>query len=143
MQITGKAFIFSRSYRLQRHVVFWIVHVLIWAAFWTLTFPSFSTNLLRMLLWAPVKILYCYPFMYFIIPRFLFKEKYLPFATIILAWGVAGWLLNFLAMAYWIMPMMDTLGRPMNITPWNATSYLCLTTAAASTVVVKVCIYWV
>lgn len=143
MQLTGKDFIFSPSYRLQRHVVFWIVYVLIWAAFWTLNFSTFGMNLLTMLLWVPIKILYCYPFMYFVIPRVLFKEKYLPFAMVILAWGVAGWLLNFLAMAYWIIPMMHTLGRTMDIPAWNPTTYLCLTTGAAGTVVIKVCIYWV
>ncbi len=143
MPLTSKDILFSPSYRIHRHVIFWVLEILIWAGFWTMSFATYWDNIVLMILWVPVKILYSYPFMYLVIPRCLFKEKYLQFATVILSWGVAGWFLNYLAISYWISPMMHAAGKTMNINPWNATTYLCLTTGAAGTIVIKMCKFWV
>ena len=142
--ITTNQFVFSPHYRVPRHLLYWTVYSFIWGGFWTLSMNTYWYNVFITVLWIPVKILYCYPFMYFIIPNVLFKEKYKVFALIVVAWGIAGWYLNYAFQAFAFLPFLELVyGHDITGNPWNVATYLCLTTAAAGTTIIKVSKYWI
>ncbi|HUS03322.1 MAG TPA: sensor histidine kinase [Chitinophagaceae bacterium] len=138
-------FIFSARYRAVRHIVYWLCYLFIWAIFWSIFFKSYWLSIFITMFWLPVKIIYSYPLIYYVIPNFLFKARYVSFVAIIIAWGVAGWFINFLTMAYIIFPVQrQFLG--WNVFPadaWQPASYLCLLTAAAGVVIIKLFGHWV
>ncbi len=137
-------FIFSPRYRVLRHVVYWVVYIFIWATFWTLSYPGYWHHVINNIIWVPFKIFYCYPFMYLVIPRTIFKEKYLSFAALVVAWGIAGWFLNYIFMSYVFIPAQGLLGYDTSLwKPWNAAMYLCLAFAAAGATIIKIFKYWV
>lgn len=95
--------------------------------------------------WLPVKIIYSYPLIYYVIPNFLFKARYLSFVAMIVTWGVAGWFVNFLTMAYIIFPVQrQFLGWNVSLADaWQPATYLCLLTAAAGVVIIKLFEHWI
>lgn len=141
--MTVHEFVFSKRRRPLRHVVYWSVYIFLWACFWTLTLPGYWHNVTNNLIWVPLKILYCYPFMYFVIPRTIFKEKYLQFALVVVLWGIAGWYLNYAFLKYAFIPMQSLMGYNVSgWSPWNSAMYLCLCSAAAGTTIIKLSKYW-
>jgi len=143
--IEFNAFIFSNRYRVLRHIIYWVVYLLIWSIFWNLFFPTYWISVFITFLWLPVKIIYSYPLVYYVIPKFLLKGKYIEFIAIIFTWGVAGWFINFLTMAYIIFPVQHVyLGWEVNIeNAWMPATYLCLLTATAGVVIVKLFKHWI
>jgi len=137
-------FLFSSQYRIWRHVVFWIVHTIIVAFLWhSHVGPDFLRSLFRGSLWLPVRMLYCYPLMYWVLPQFLLKGKYTQFAFIILLWALAGWFLNYLFRAFIFIPMHDYFGvTQVNRDPWGANSFLVLTTTAGITCGIVLFEHW-
>ena len=92
-------FIFSSKYRLWRHILFWFVFTL----FTSLIYVNYSRGMWSLqrqmftgTLWLPARILYCYPLMYWVIPKYLLKGKYVQFAIIIVIWFIGGWFFNYL-----------------------------------------------
>ena len=137
-------FFFSPRYRVMRHVLYWSIHTLIWASFWTLTRNSVWRNTFHQLLWVPVYILYCYPLMYWVIPKILLKGRYILFGAIILLWGVAGWYINYLFRTYIFIPVQEAMGyKDITRGGWVPGSYLCLTTTAACSSIIILFKYWV
>ena len=139
-------FIFSPRYRIWRHVAFWVV----FSFFWALIYVDYSQglwSLQRQLLlnaiWMPGRILYCYPLLYWVIPQYLLKEKYLKFGAIILLWFLGGWLFNYFYRAYFSIPLQEAL-HFSNILkdPWMPGSFLLLTTAAGTTSMIVLFKYW-
>jgi two-component system, LytTR family, sensor histidine kinase AlgZ len=125
-------FLFSSKYRLWRHIAFWAVYTVIVAFTWQNAGKSFGQNLVNGLLWLPVRIAYSYPLMYWLLPQFLLKGKYTQFAIIILCWAVAGLFLNYFFRLYIFIPLQDQLHvNNVNRNPWEANSFLVLTTTAA------------
>jgi sensor histidine kinase YesM len=115
--------LFAAKYRVLRHTAFWLSHVV----FSLLVFNSFdlSKNLLAEVVWLPVRMLYCYTLIYWFLPKFLLKERYLAFGLIIIFWFIAGWFLNGLFRAYVFIPLQDALGfKKINRNPWQAGTYL-------------------
>ena len=95
------------------------------------------------LLWLPVRILYCYPLMYWVLPKFLLKEKYIQFALIISLWAIAGWFLNYLFRAFIFIPFQEYLNlSSINKDPGNTNSFLVLTTTAGVTSVIVLFKHW-
>ncbi len=139
------AFIFSNRYRILRHIIYWVTYLLIWAIFWNLFFPTYWASVFITFFWLPVKIMYSYPLAYYIIPKFLLKSRYLAFIAIVFAWGVAGWFINFLTMAYIIFPVQRAyLGWEPDIkNAWMPATYLCLLTATAGVVIIKLFKHWI
>ena len=88
-------FLFSPQYRIWRHVVFWVVYTVVVALIWKTPGRDFGRNLFQGFLWLPVRMLYCYPLIYWILPQFLLKGKYIQFAFVILGWALTGWFLNY------------------------------------------------
>ncbi len=88
-------FVFSSKYRVWRHVFFWVLQGLLVALAWaTGPYPLWQC-LLASLVWLPVYLVYCYPFMYWVIPKVLLKGRYIQFGAIILFWILAGWFVNY------------------------------------------------
>ncbi|MEJ1242067.1 histidine kinase [Chryseolinea sp. T2] len=139
-------FVFSPRYRITRHVVYWTFHVTIWAVFWTImnTAPvTFWRYVFNMILWVPIFILFGYPLAYWAVPRLLFKGKVVQFFLIVLAWGAVGLLINGGYRTYIYVPIQIMLGFEfIPAKGFQPHSYLCMTTSAASPMIVKFFKLW-
>lgn len=137
-------FIFSPKYRVPRHVVYWTVHIIIWAVFWNVMFYTFWRHIFHMLVWLPVFILYSYPLIYWVIPKFLFKGKYNQFAFIILVWGIAGLFINAWFREFFFIPIQEYVGfDSIYKVIWDPATHLCMTITAAEGVILKITQSWV
>lgn len=104
---------------------------------------SLQRQLFLGLLWMPARIIYTYPLMYWVIPRFLLRAKYIQFGTIIFIWLIAGWYFNYLYRAYYFIPIQEKLHFTNIIKdPWMPGSLLLLTTAAGLACIIKLFKYW-
>ena len=138
------AFVFSAKYRVLRHVVFWFVYVIIFTILWEGLRGTLSKKFFVHAFWVPVNILYCYPVMYWLLPKYLLKGKYAQFTIIMLLWAIAGWYLNALFRAFIFIPLQEFINFiPIGTNPWQPGSYLamCTTTGIASMIVLFK--YWV
>jgi len=137
-------FIFSSRYRIGRHIVYWLFHIAIWAAFWVVMgAPSYGRQLFNMALWVPGFIFFSYPLVYGAIPHLLLKEKIVEFFLLTLAWGAAGLYIDIAYRNYIFIPVQEAMGLE-NILPRGplASCYLCMTTSAASPMIIKFFKQW-
>jgi len=138
-------FIFSSRYRVWRHVFYWSFHAAIWAAFWVVMgVPlSYGRQLLNMIMWVPAFILFGYPLVYGAIPHLLLKGKVLQFFFLTLAWGVVGLFIDAGYRSYVLIPAQEAMGLD-NILPRGplAFCFLCMTTSAASPMIIKFFKLW-
>jgi two-component system, LytTR family, sensor histidine kinase AlgZ len=104
------AFVFSSKYRLWRHILFWLLQTVLIALSWKGFSKVFPQTLLVMSTWIPVSILFCYPFMYWVIPQFLLKEKYVGFGAMVLIWLTTGLLINYYFRLYVFIPLRNVMG---------------------------------
>jgi two-component system, LytTR family, sensor histidine kinase AlgZ len=106
------SFLFSSKYRVWRHISFWVLQGLLIAFAWaTGPYPLWQC-LLASLVWLPVYMAYCYPFIYGVLPRVLLKGRYVQFGVIALLWGLAGWFVNYYFRLYIWIPLQDIFGFP-------------------------------
>ncbi|HEY5967322.1 MAG TPA: histidine kinase [Chitinophagaceae bacterium] len=138
-------FIFSPRYRVWRHVFYWSFHTAIWAAFWVVMgVPlSYGRQLLNMIMWVPAFILFGYPLVYGAIPHLLLKGKVLAFFFLTLAWGAVGLFIDAGYRSYVLIPAQEAMGLD-NILPRGplAFCFLCMTTSAASPMIIKFFKLW-
>lgn len=138
-------FIFSSRYRIWRHVIYWALHIVIWAAFWVVIGSpgSYGRYLFNMALWVPGFIFFSYPLVYGAIPHLLLKGKVLEFFLIVLAWGAAGLYIDVAYRNYIYIPVQEAMGLD-NILPRGPIPfcYLCMTTSAASPMIIKFYKLW-
>ncbi len=138
--------IFSPRYRVWRHVLYWFIHINLWTIFWLIMSPvdtSYARTLFNMFLWVPVFILFSYPFVYWAIPHLLLNGKVVQFFLLILAWGVVGLYINSGFRTYLYVPLQEALG--FDFIPRKGPqphSYLCMTTSAASPMIIKFFKLW-
>lgn len=143
-------FIFSKSYRLQRHLLYWPVHVVLWGCFWgiwehwTTNDMDIQHNILRMLLSIPAFILFLFPIIYWMIPRLLMKAKYVQFILAAIIWGLAGIYLNAWYRQYVFIPLQDLLGfNEVYRDAKNIANYFCMTTTAAEAAILSLFKQWI
>ena len=89
-------------------------------------------------------MLYSYPLIYWVLPKYLLKGRYSTFAFIILLWAVGGYFLNYLFRAFIFIPLETVL--PFNTVdrnPWQPNSFLVLTTTAAIVCIIFLFKHWV
>jgi two-component system, LytTR family, sensor histidine kinase AlgZ len=123
--------LFSPKYRVWRHLIFWVVHTVLVAFVWQSTGRSVARSIYQGLFWVPVRMLYCYPLIYWVLPRYLLKGRYVAFTLIILLWGVGGYFLNYSFRTYIFIPVQEALHfDPIDRNPWSPSSFLVLTTTA-------------
>lgn len=119
------AFIFSRgrAQTIKRHFVFWVAGYLLAA----LTYPPhgafgpgngvdvdgvikyYEMVLIRSFFHLLCQMLFCYPFLYFLIPVFLWKRRYLQFAGMLLLLLAITSFLRFVLFAFIYNPIMRGL----------------------------------
>jgi len=138
-------FIFSPRYRVWRHIIYWSFHVSVWAAFWVIIgVPlSYGRQLLNMVMWVPAFILFGYPLVYGAIPHLLLKGRLWQFFLVVLGWGFAGLYIDTGYRHYVLIPAQEAMGLT-NILPRGplAFCYLCMTTSAASPMIIKFFKLW-
>jgi len=143
--IPYNSFIFSPRYRVWRHVFYWSFHTAIWAAFWVVMgVPlSYGRQLLNMIMWVPAFILFGYPLVYGAIPHLLLKGKVVAFFFLTLAWGAVGLFIDAGYRSYVLIPAQEAMGLD-NILPRGplAFCFLCMTTSAASPMIIKFFKLW-
>jgi len=136
-------FLFSSQYRIWRHVMFWVVYTVVVALIWQVPGKSFGRVLFQGLLWLPIRMLYCYPLIYWVLPQFLLKGKYIQFAFVIIGSAFAGWLLNYLFRSFIFIPIQEYLSLDnINKNRWESNSFLVLTTTAGVTSVIVLFKHW-
>lgn len=138
-------FIFSPRYRIPRHVVYWSVHLTLWATFWMIMDSpySFGRTLFHQMLWLPVFICYSYPLVYWAVPRLLLEGKVLPFFFLILAWGAAGLYINFAFRTYVFVPLQTAIGfENVSLRGMRVHSYMCMIISTASPTIIKLFKLW-
>lgn len=138
--------IFSPRYRVWRHILYWFIQINLWTIFWLIMSPldtSYPRTLFNMLLWVPVFILFSYPLVYWAIPQLLLNGKIVQFFLLILAWGVVGLFLNAGFRTYLYVPLQEVLGFAyVPQKGFQPHSYLCMTTSAASPMIIKFFKLW-
>jgi hypothetical protein len=136
--------LFSPKYRVWRHVAFWTIHTAMVAFVWQSTGRSMERNIHQGLFWIPVRMLYCYPLIYWVLPQYLLKGRYVTFTIIILLWAVGGYFLNYLFRAFIFIPLLENLMRweDINKDPWNPNSFLVLTTTAGIVCMIFLFKHW-
>ncbi len=138
-------FIFSPRYRVLRHVMYWTFHICVWAAFWKIMGVqlSYARNLLNMLMWVPAFILFGYPLVYYAIPQLLLKGKIVQFFLLTLAWGGVGLFIDMGYRGYVLIPLQEAMGLKNIISRGPlAFCFLCMTTSAASPMIIKFFKLW-
>ena len=128
--MTANDFIFSRKYRLRRHISYWLCYYLLWTCYWTLVGSTFAENLLRLLVWMPVFFIYSYPIAYVVVPKLLLKDKFPLFILSVIAWGIFGWYFNIFFRQYVFFPFCDWFKIWHDPYVRNPVSFLCMTTTA-------------
>jgi len=118
-------FIYSRgrTQTIKRHLVFWVACYLVSA----LTYPPhgafgpsngvdvdgvtkyYEMVLIRSFFHLLCQMLFCYPFLYFLVPVFLWKRKYLQFAGMLLLLLAIVSFLRFVLFAFIYNPIMQGL----------------------------------
>ncbi len=138
------AFIFSNKLRLWRHIIFWITHIIIFSFLFKVPLQSIGNMLILSTLWVPVFVLYTYPIMYWMLPFYLLKEKYLQFSILLLAWAVAGYFLNYIFRVNVLFPFSDLLHyKTNNKNPWAVNSYLSMNVMAGFGCMIILFKYWI
>ena len=137
-------FVFSRKYRVWRHIVFWVFQVVVFSFVWKSLNYSISRTLFQGILWVPVNMLFSYPLIYGVLPHYLLKGKYIQVGAILLLWAIAGFFLNYLFRAYIFIPIQEQIGfNRIARDPWAHGSYLKMTTTAGIACMIVLFKYWV
>lgn len=104
---------------------------------------SYGRQLLNMVMWVPAFILFGYPLVYGAIPHLLLKGRVWQFFLFVLLWGVVGLYIDAGYRSYVLIPAQEAMGLD-NILPRGplAFCYLCMTTSAASPMIIKFFKLW-
>jgi len=95
--MTVNPLIFSNNprYRIARHSLFWLLWILYYtifsALYWKDQFPfnkRFFSSLVEVSLSTPLDMLFCYSIIYFLLPKFLFRGRYLQMILVWLLFSV-------------------------------------------------------
>ena len=141
----GNEFIFSPRHKLQRHLLYWVFHTIVWFVFWHVMLPTISIGqlLFNLLLWLPVLILLSYVLAYGTIPRLLLKGKVWQSVLLILAWGFAAIYINYGYRIYLFVPLQEAMGfQAVYYDAHQPYSYLCVYTSSASPMIIRFFKLW-
>jgi two-component system, LytTR family, sensor histidine kinase AlgZ len=143
-------FVFSDKYRLLRHALFWLVHILVFSFLYKVPHQSWWIQHAQSAIWAVAFIIYSYPIMYFFIPRLLLKEKVVSFMTVLVVWGIAGYFFNYLYRKYVFFSLADLLNANMGLplaysssSPWAPAGFIVMNLMAGYGSMIVFFKYWV
>lgn len=97
--------IFERRYRWLRHILFWIMYFVVFSVITLSDVPNLRESFKTCLVFFPVNLIYAYAVIYWLVPAFLIKEKYLAFFGFYCCCCVVGMILNFLTRYYILIPL--------------------------------------
>jgi hypothetical protein len=125
-----------------RHTAFWIAQVVLFA-FSAIGKQALLMQLFTTALWLPLRMLYTYPLVYWVLPKYLLKEKYAKFSLIILVWIVAGWIFNYLYRFYFFIPVQEYYGVNNIVKDaWSPGSFFMTTTTAGCACIIVLYKHW-
>ncbi len=126
--------------------MFWFLYLVTLTLFSLSNQANFQEALVAAAIYLPVHLIYTYTIIYWLVPRFLIKEKYGRFFLLYCCWCVAGLLLNFLYRYYIILPLREgRTGPPPNSDFRNVFaifSFIVMNTVAMFGVFIKLFKYW-
>lgn len=128
-----------------RHVAFWVVNVLFFSTIWTFQGErsGFGQNVFTASLWIPMRMLFCYPLIYWALPEYLLKEKYLQFGALVFIGLIAGLFLSYLFRAYVFIPLQGFLQvENFSRNAWASGGYLSCVITAVSGGIISLFQHW-
>lgn len=95
MTVNSLVFSNNRKYRIARHSVFWLLWILYYTVFsvvyWQNEYPlnqTFFASLAEVSLSTPMDIIFCYSIIYFLLPQYLFRGRYIKMMLLWLLFSV-------------------------------------------------------
>src|ERR1700716_2720295 len=119
MNIYPLVFSNNPKYRLTRHVLFWMLWILYYTVefilYWSGKYPFykvFFTGLTEVTVSTIIDIVFCYSIIYFLLPQFLFKGRYISMVFLWLLFSFI-YLVSFRLFSVYISPpIRDLFGMP-------------------------------
>lgn len=102
-----RTIIFEPRYRWLRHILFWTQYFIVFSIITLSDVPDLRVSFETCLVFFPVNLLYAYAVIYWLVPAFLIKEKYLSFAGFYCLCCIIGMILNFLVRHYVLIPLRE------------------------------------
>ncbi len=127
MNISPLVFSNNSRYRIARHSLFWLCWILYYTIFTTLEWGagnhplihSFFSALLETTISTPMDMIYCYSIIYFLLPVFLFKGKYMQMVFLWLLFSIL-FIVTFHLYAIYLLPYIrQACGMPMPVISHN------------------------
>ena len=97
--------IFERRYRLLRHILFWMVYLVVFSSLSASDLGKFVLGFYTTGIYLPEHLIYTYFILYWLVPRFMMKGKYGQFFVFYFAWAIVGLFLNFGYRYYILIPL--------------------------------------
>jgi sensor histidine kinase YesM len=144
----GKNIIFAKRYRILRHVLFWLVYLVVFTLFTTNETTGFLDGLTTTLLFTPMNMVYVYVLAYWLVPAYLISEKYIRFFCLYCLWVFVGLILNFLFRYYILIPLRTGIpGPPLALNQayhqvFALGSFVVMNTIAMFGVFIRMFKYW-
>ncbi len=96
MTVNPLVFSNNRRYRLARHALFWLLWIIYYTVFnityWQGKYPfgrTFGASLVEVSLGTPLDMVFCYSIIYFLLPKFLYKGRYIQLILLWMSFTVA------------------------------------------------------
>jgi hypothetical protein len=119
MNIYTLVFSNNPKYRITRHVIFWVLwisyYAIVSALSWTPKYPFSKTifwALAEVTISTPLDMVFCYSIIYFLLPRFLFKGKYISMLLLWLLFSIFFIISLRLFGMYIAPPIREWFGLP-------------------------------
>lgn len=115
MTLDALIFSNSRNYRLQRHSIFWLAWILYYSTVSALLWKEeysflkgFISSFIEVTVSTPLDMMFCYFVIYFLLPQFLFKGRYI---AMVILWIVASFafIVFFELYFYYVVPFIREL----------------------------------
>jgi len=115
------------TYKITRHLVFWLVCTLFFAAIYSSFRENDQTGLYKFInpqafveaiLFLPPHVFLGYTIIYGLFPRFLFKEKYLELLVGVLVLIFITAFISYLALKFLVNPYRELQGLPLSPNTW-------------------------
>ena len=119
MNIYPLVFSNNSRYRIARHSLFWILWILYYTIFTTISFAekrplgqSFLGALTETTISVPMDMAFCYSILYFLLPSFLFKGKYIQMVLLWVSFSFLFVMIFNLYTTYLLPSIRGATGMP-------------------------------
>jgi hypothetical protein len=101
--------------RLLQHILFWVAHVVFYGTLYGSFQDNYAQTYTEELIYLPVKMAFTYFTLYFLLPRYLLRGEYIPFAV----WFVVGSIVAGTVQRY----VAFTIHYPLYYPEWLSESF--------------------